>query len=147
MNYLLDTNILLALLRANEKAENLASSLDLFSPTNTLIISAVSIGELKSIAIRNNWGVKRINEMTILIEKMLVIGINYKTILDKYAEIDTFSQGKLNGYTTTTTARNMGKNDLWIAATASVYNLKLLTSDNDFQHLDSIFIELNHIIL
>ena len=39
-------------------------------------------------------------------------------------------------------ARNMGKNDLWIAATASVYNLRLLTTDNDFGHLDSQFLNL-----
>ncbi len=34
----------------------------------------------------------------------------------------------------------MGKNDLWIAATASVLNAKLLTTDHDFDHLDSIFL-------
>ena len=32
-------------------------------------------------------------------------------------------------------ARNMGKNDLWIAATASITKTILLTTDNDFDHL------------
>lgn len=32
-------------------------------------------------------------------------------------------------------ARNMGKNDLWIAATASALDLTLLTTDRDFDHL------------
>ncbi len=29
----------------------------------------------------------------------------------------------------------MGKNDLWIAATASIYNVQLITTDKDFDHL------------
>lgn len=33
-------------------------------------------------------------------------------------------------------ARNMGKNDLWIAATAAMSEATLLTTDNDFDHLD-----------
>ncbi|MGI9065443.1 MAG: hypothetical protein ACR2HX_03440 [Pyrinomonadaceae bacterium] len=39
------------------------------------------------------------------------------------------------------TARVMGKNDLWIAATTSVLKAKLLTTDNDFDHLDGVFFE------
>ena len=37
------------------------------------------------------------------------------------------------------TARNMGKNDLWIAATAAATNTTLLTTDSDFDHCDKIF--------
>jgi tRNA(fMet)-specific endonuclease VapC len=32
-------------------------------------------------------------------------------------------------------ARNMGKNDLWIATTALYFDLELHTTDNDFDHL------------
>ncbi|MEM1326730.1 MAG: PIN domain-containing protein [Bacteroidota bacterium] len=41
----------------------------------------------------------------------------------------------------------MGKNDLWIAATASHYDLKLLTTDKDFLHLEDKFIDLAFINL
>lgn len=34
----------------------------------------------------------------------------------------------------------MGKNDLWIAATASVTGATLLTTDGDFDHLESAFL-------
>ncbi len=44
------------------------------------------------------------------------------------------------------TPGNMGKNDLWIAATASVLNLELLTTDSDFDHLDGEFIKLRKIL-
>ena len=43
------------------------------------------------------------------------------------------------------TPRNMGKNDLWIAATARALNIPLLTTDADFSHLDGTFLELQHI--
>jgi tRNA(fMet)-specific endonuclease VapC len=36
----------------------------------------------------------------------------------------------------------MGKNDLWIAATASVYGLSLITADLDFNHLAPAFLNL-----
>jgi len=39
----------------------------------------------------------------------------------------------------------MGKNDLWIAATASVLNASLITTDKDFVHLDKEFLKLLHI--
>ena len=35
----------------------------------------------------------------------------------------------------------MGKNDLWIAAVASLLGLELVTTDNDFDHLHNIFLE------
>jgi tRNA(fMet)-specific endonuclease VapC len=39
----------------------------------------------------------------------------------------------------------MGKNDLWIAATASVLKARLLTTDHDFDHLDGIFLDVLYI--
>jgi tRNA(fMet)-specific endonuclease VapC len=39
----------------------------------------------------------------------------------------------------------MGKNDLWIAATASLLNLKLVTTDRDFDHLETSFLSLQKI--
>ncbi len=42
-------------------------------------------------------------------------------------------------------ARNMGKNDIWIAATASVLDATLLTTDKDFNHLDGEFFQVGKI--
>ena len=38
--------------------------------------------------------------------------------------------------------RVMGKNDLWIAATAALTDARLLTSDADFKLLDGVFLYL-----
>jgi predicted nucleic acid-binding protein len=63
-------------------------------------------------------------------------------VVERYAEIDAFSQGKLKGKQNQFSARNMGKNDIWIAATASIFNLELVTTDKDFNHLDKVYLEL-----
>jgi tRNA(fMet)-specific endonuclease VapC len=39
----------------------------------------------------------------------------------------------------------MGKNDLWIAVTASLLQIPLLTSDADFNHLEGHFLNLHTI--
>jgi len=39
----------------------------------------------------------------------------------------------------------MGKNDLWIAATASVLNAALVAIDHDFDHLSSVFLDVIYI--
>jgi tRNA(fMet)-specific endonuclease VapC len=44
-------------------------------------------------------------------------------------------------------AKNMGKNDLWIAATASVLKIPLLTTDKDFDHLNGIYLEVIYVDL
>jgi len=49
---------------------------------------------------------------------------------------------KISQLPKTTTARNIGRNDRWIAATASVPDMDLLTSDKGFVHLDRAYIRL-----
>ena len=39
----------------------------------------------------------------------------------------------------------MGKNDIWIAATASVLKSTLITTDKDFDHLNNRFLEVVYI--
>jgi len=54
---------------------------------------------------------------------------NHPSVIDAYVEVDLVSQNHPDG------ARNMGKNDLWIAACARAAGATLLTADNDFTHL------------
>ena len=71
-----------------------------------------------------------------------MVDINDEKIIQRYAEIDAYSlnRDRMRPLPAGQTARVMGKNDLWIAATASVLNAKLLTTDHDFDHLDSVFL-------
>lgn len=81
---------------------------------------------------RNHWGEKRFEALDQLLNTIIVTDINSEDVIQKYAEIDTFSQGKLLDNPLSTTARNMGKNDLWIAATAAIIDATLITTDTDF---------------
>lgn len=81
-------------------------------------------------------------QMLLLLDKFNPIDIFYEDIILRYAEIDAYSQGKLQNKAATFTARNMGKNDLWIAACASILGATLLTTDTDFDHLDNEFLTL-----
>lgn len=142
MNYVLDTNILLIYLRDSETKNKIENNYSLFSSNNDLINSAVTVGEIRSIAKRNKWGSKRLKAVKKLIDKLIIVGINFEDLIEIYAEIDTFSQGKNDTKALNLSARNMGKNDLWIASTAVVTNSILITSDIDFLHLDDIFLDL-----
>ncbi len=147
MNYLLDTNILVTYVRDTEVTRRLEDRLNLLNGENNLLVSVVSIGEIRSIAKQNNWGEKKISKLERIIEDFLITDINVETIIERYAEIDAYSQGKLEGEEVTFSARNMGKNDLWIAATASIFDLELITTDKDFEHLNPKYLKLTRIDL
>ena len=82
-----------------------------------------------------------------MLNEVFAIDINDPLILWRYAEIDAFSQGRHVDMKLPEgmSSRNMGKNDLWIAASASVLNAKLLTTDKDFEHLNGEFLEVIYI--
>lgn len=65
------------------------------SSPNIPIISVVTIGEIRSIAIRNKWGKKKLKHAEDIYKKCVVVGINKKPIIETYGKIDAFSQGKV----------------------------------------------------
>jgi tRNA(fMet)-specific endonuclease VapC len=145
MRYVLDTNIIVLYLRESELADFVDNNFNPLSDTNEAVICVVSKGELKSLAKKNDWGNKRLKKLEELCEELLITDINSEDIIERYAEIDAFSQGRLKDKPNSFSARNMGKNDLWIAATASVINGTLLTTDRDFEHLNGIYLTLEYI--
>jgi predicted nucleic acid-binding protein len=146
MRYVLDTNILLHYLRESPLAAIIDSQFNpLDSTQNDAIISVVSIGELKALAKINHWGQKRLDKILQLCNELIITDIHSEDVLERYAEIDAFSHGKLLNRPLPSSARKMGKNDIWIAATSSILNATLLTTDNDFNHLHNEFLELSYI--
>jgi tRNA(fMet)-specific endonuclease VapC len=142
MKYVLDTNILLHYLRASPIALQIDAKYNpLNSNVNDAIICVVSVGELKAIAKTNHWGRTRLEQLELFLDELVVTDIHAEDLLERYAEIDAFSNGKLLGRPLGMTSRNMGKNDLWIAATASVLEATLLTTDLDFNHLHNEFLQ------
>ncbi|MEL7160796.1 MAG: PIN domain-containing protein [Bacteroidota bacterium] len=145
MNYVFDTNIILVYLKDPETKQFIEQHYGPFDEGNTAILSAVSIGEIKAIGRKNGWGEKRLRIVKGIMGKLVTVGIRFEDLFDAYAEIDAFSQGRIPDRKANFTARNMGKNDLWIAATAAVTNSALITTDKDFEHLDGEFFEVIYI--
>ncbi len=112
---------------------------------NTGIISYASVGESLAFALKNKWGIAKHEKLEKLLEMFEALPISSRPLADAYAEIDAFSQGRHPTLVSTFTARNMGKNDLWIAATTHVYKATLLTTDNDFDHLMPHFLTVDKI--
>ncbi len=142
MNYFFDTNAILIYLKDYEKKVWLDKNYQPLAEENVAIISVVVLGELESIALRNNWGERRMDRLNLFLDKFVIADINSQDVIQRYGEIDAFSQGKLPKNPLGTSSRNMGKNDLWIAASVSVTQSRLITSDHDFVHLDGKYLDL-----
>lgn len=147
MDYLLDSSIVIIYSRDNEVARRIEEDYELFSGNHRLGISTVSLGEIDAFVKKLQLGERRKNKIEQILQNINAFGINIEEVIDRYGDIDAFSQGKLTGKKGKFSARNMGKNDIWIAATASVFNLSLITTDKDFDHLDGVYIDLEYIPL
>jgi len=148
MKFILDTNIVLSYAMNKQKILDYIDSIfTLFADENFITISVITVGELYSIALQRNWGKQKNIDLNRIINKLFILDINHDALVKRYAEIDAYSQGKLANKPLPpgVSARNMGKNDLWIAATASVTNATLITTDNDFEHLNNTFLNLFYI--
>jgi predicted nucleic acid-binding protein len=142
MKYLvLDTCIILHILRNNEIGLRAIKLIESFTDDPLLVISAVTKGELESLKKQQNWGESKCLSLNRFLENVIYIDVNHgdEKMHQSYALIDAFSKRKSNdnhGNLINGSAKKMGKNDLWIAATAHVLNASLLTTDGDFDHLD-----------
>lgn len=130
----LDTNVLINLIRKK-------LPLPVYSA-----ISVVVAGELKAFAVKRQWGYQKRLALEKILSEIPIFGIELSPT-DVYATIDAYSQGELitDPLPVGLSSRNMGKNDIWIAATALFYDAQLQTSDNDFDHLPAIGLRLKKI--
>lgn len=145
--YILDTGIIVGYLRASGYAALVEKQYAPFTPPNIAAISVVSVGELYSLATQFAWGEEKRKSLRELLRKIPRIDIHDEEIIQRYAEVDSFSQGKnpSKPLPLGLTSRNMGKNDLWIAATAAVLNATLITTDQHFEHLNGVFLSVVYI--
>lgn len=147
MNYLiLDTCIILHILRGKDFSKKIMLEIDKIDNAS-IIISTVTKAELESMKLQNNWGGPRCSALDSFLKNVTYVDINNTDIelITSYKNIDSYSKCKSNdllGNKIQGSARNMGKNDLWIAATALTLNVPLMTADGDFDHLNKTFIDI-----
>ena len=144
MNFLGDTNILIHYIRSSDLYQKLDQQHSFFQIPNRTFISVVSVGEIFSIAKQRGWKTAKLNALNEILKDLRPLPIAQQSIIEAYADIDAYSQGKHSSFILpkNMSARNMGKNDLWIAASAHALKLRLVTTDKDFSHLKEDFIEL-----
>ena len=140
-----DTNILVHIVRNENFFFNFEKEYDLAKANK--IISVVSEGEILSLSEQFKWGNRKKQRLFSILSNLIIYPIKVQSIIKAYAQIDAYSQGKLTNkpLPNNLSARNMGKNDLWIAATAHVTNSILITTDKDFDHLHQSFINLDRV--
>jgi tRNA(fMet)-specific endonuclease VapC len=140
LRVLYDTNVILYILRKADSIDKLqvylnARYLDEY-------ISIVTVAEIRSLAIQFNWGEKNLKKMEEFLADIPTLDINLPDIITRYVDIDCYSKRKHPNLVGNFSAITMGKNDLWIAATASFYGYSLITMDRDFQHLHDEFVNI-----
>lgn len=147
MDFLLDTNILIHIVRNSFVWEYVRKKYFSKGFKNHAYISAVSIGELKVFAVRNRWGREKVKRLLQLLKTVHALKILDDEVQSAYVNIDTFSQNKHKSLNLPQqfSSKNMGKNDIWIAATAMVEGIPLLSTDRDFEHLDGVFLDFIYI--
>jgi tRNA(fMet)-specific endonuclease VapC len=129
-NYVLDTSALLSLIRGKELGQQIDSAFGLRAFFHRHVISIVTHGELYAMANRNNWSQDKRNVLAHALNELVTVNIDNKPLVEAYVQVEASCRNVAGG------ERNMGHNDMWIAATSMVTGLPLITTDKDFQHLD-----------
>lgn len=127
--YLLDTNVVLHLVRGNDLGKYLARTFGLLDAVRRPFVSIVTHGELRVIADANDWGEKKREALSNALENLVTIDLNHEQVLRNYAVVSLACRQNPGG------ARAISNNDTWIAATAKAAGAVLLTTDRDFLHL------------
>lgn len=138
--YVLDSNVFVGYVRDASYSRYIDQEYDPLGSNNIALISVVTKGELQSLAYQFDWEKQKKSALQRLLNSVNAVPVHSMDIIDRYAEIDAFSQNKLPDRPLGNSDRNMGKNDVWIAATASVIDATLLTTDADFDHLHDEFL-------
>lgn len=129
--YLLDTNILVHYVRGCAVWAAVRDHYGLLAIEPKSLISIVTAGELRSIAAQRGWGGAKLDLMEYVLGYFDEVFLNSRELVDTYATLDAGM--KARGHT-------LGKNDLWIAATAVVTGTRLITTDRDFDPLHPAFL-------
>jgi tRNA(fMet)-specific endonuclease VapC len=137
-SYCLDTNIILLLLRGKDIGMTLDETFGLSSSPYLHTISIVTHGELRVLCDRNQWGRSRTIAVERALAEFVTIDIAGSAIVEAYRKVEEANSSFRAGH------QNMGKNDVWIAATALVTGLPILTTDKDFLHLHGRLVDVHY---
>tara|TARA_B100000508_G_C11456760_1_gene277108 strand:- start:129 stop:587 length:459 start_codon:yes stop_codon:yes gene_type:complete len=150
-NIVIDTCVFIHIVRDTTTGKRCIEALEKYDEAANIIVSVVTKAELESFIIQNNWSKPKIDRLNKILEEITYIDIANADhlLIDSYTGIDAFSKRKIkdrNGNLLSGSARKMGKNDLWIAATAFALDVPLMTTDGDFDHLNGIHLNIMKVV-
>lgn len=125
---LLDTNIVIQIFRGGPVGQRVDQAYGLRQSPERPLISVVTVGEVLGFGRQRNWGETKLAAVRHLLSELVVVDINHVDVLERYAILR--GMDRKGGW-------NLSHNDTWIAATASVTKATLLTTDRDFERVDS----------
>lgn len=129
-SYCLDSNIVLALIRGRQLGKKIDEAFGLISAPHFHTLSIVSHGELRALSDRNHWGAAKLAVLERALKEFVTVDVAGTRIVEAYRQIEFLNAATPSG------AVKMGKNDIWIAATAMMVQQPLITTDHDFDHLN-----------
>ena len=127
----LDTSVVVHLVRHNEVGERIDRDYGLTSRADRPLVSIVTVGEVMYLADYFGWGVEKKQVLRDLLSQLVVVDVGQGDIVSRYASLA--AHARRNGL-------NIGDNDAWIAATAAAANACLLTADKDFDRIHPKFV-------
>lgn len=129
--YLLDTNILVHLIRGDATGQEIRRRYAFLMQEERPLLSIVTSAEIHSLALQWAWGEGQCEQMRFFLSAFRILPIQTPVLVEAFSTLDAWSRQS---------GRKMGKNDLWIAATGVLEGATLLTTDNDFDHLSGTFL-------
>ena len=87
-DYLLDTNILVHLIRGQRMARYVQARYGLNTILAEGLVSVISFGEVSSFALQRNWGTDLLTRMQALLDRFEPLDILHPILIAAYADID-----------------------------------------------------------
>lgn len=121
----LDTNVLVDVLRNNAYGQKINKEFGLTSRPERPLFSTITEGEILGLAKapKWKWGQKKLDALQDLLDQLVRIEAGLPDVVATYSDLYAVSFA---------TGNPTGENDLWIAATAKATNAVLITRDKDF---------------
>ena len=125
----LDTNVLIHLVRNNEIGQRINDEFKLTSRVERPLFSTITEGEIFGLAKspKWKWGEKKLQRLQEILNQLVRVDAGLPEVTEAYSEAysELYAESQATGHPT-------GENDLWIAATAKATGAALLTGDSDF---------------
>ncbi len=147
MKYVLDTNILIHYVRDSIIWHHVEKNYFTKGVKGYAFICEVTEAEIAAFAHENKWQKYKKEKLARFLKRIESISISSTFVKKLYVDISAYSRNRHKSLQLPKrfSSRNMGKNDIWIAAITAYKGYTLLSTDRDFEHLEGRIINFEYI--